>query len=226
MPLIGLSKKIIEKYFKLAVEDLYKNDLYLLESGHELHEQAISHRLAVYLEKYFKRLQYYKANELSVDCEYNKNGRNEKKVYQNCRDCSRENCFIKRYNSPVVAKVRNRNITFANAQEFVASYYNESRTQGKASRPDILVHKRGNNSPYNTLIIEIKKNSNQEENDKVIDKIKLSYFTCPYCEYKYQIGFYIEYNQNQAKIIKFEEGCEITIFQFNLSTLEWETNND
>lgn len=192
MPANGLNKAKIEKYFKLAVEDLYKNDLYLLESGHELHEQAISHRLAVYLEKYFKHLQYYKSNELSVDCEYNKNGNDSKKIYGCCYNCIGHNdCFIHQYNQA--------HVSF------------ELPTEEKSCRPDIVVHKRGCNAPTNVLIVEIKKTSNPSSTHKRDDLMKLSAFTCGEQDedkpnYHYQIGFYIEYNQNQANVIKFEDG--------------------
>ena len=46
-----LSEKQTETYFKQAVEELYKNDGYLFDPDHGLHEQTVSHRLAVYLEK-------------------------------------------------------------------------------------------------------------------------------------------------------------------------------
>lgn len=46
-----LSEKQTETYFKQAVEELYKNDGYLFDPDHGLHEQTVSHRLAVYLER-------------------------------------------------------------------------------------------------------------------------------------------------------------------------------
>ena len=55
---------------KLALEEVIKNDCYLLEIG--INERSLTHRLAVYLEKYFPN--YH------VDCEYNRKGMDPKKL--------------------------------------------------------------------------------------------------------------------------------------------------
>ena len=108
------------------MEDLYENDLYLLDSRHELHEQAISHRLAVYLERHFSRLRYFRERSLSVDCEYNKNGEDCKRIYGICYNCNEHNCFIKK---DQIA----HNDTYLPLR---------SDNDNKAVRPDIIIHKR------------------------------------------------------------------------------------
>ena len=57
-----LSEKQTETYFKQAVEELYKNDGYLFDPDHGLHEQTVSHRLAVYLERRFLKNKTFTAN--------------------------------------------------------------------------------------------------------------------------------------------------------------------
>lgn len=75
-----LSEKQTETYFKQAVEELYKNDEYLFDPNHGLHEQTVSHRLAVYLERRFLKNKPSESCNLSVDAEYNKTGRLQKTV--------------------------------------------------------------------------------------------------------------------------------------------------
>lgn len=60
----------IEKSVKDALDKLYYNDRYLLE--HDVNEQAITHRLAIYLENVFFNY--------NVDCEYNRYGDDPKRL--------------------------------------------------------------------------------------------------------------------------------------------------
>lgn len=214
----------IEKCFKLAVEDLYENDKYLLSNSTNIHEQSISHRLAVYLEKYFVIYKMYNRLAMSVDCEYNKNCDNKQQnqskiIYKKCASCPNfsNTCFIKNYNNRFQIKVNDRLQFFKSAHDFVKSYYEND----KASRPDILVHKRGNNKSTNKLIVEVKKTSNPYNSDKIVDQIKLSYFTCINSEYKYKIGYYLEYSDSKAKILQFVNGKIQTIMGFNAVNKSW-----
>ena len=207
-----IKNSTIQKYFKLSVKDLYENDLYLLDSSHELHEQAISHRLAVYLEKYFSHLKYYKDNGLSVDCEYNKNGEDCKRIYGICYNCNEHNCFIKkdqRQHNDIYLPLSGDN-------------------DDKAVRPDIIIHHRGDNYPTNILVIEVKKVSNPSAQQKRDDKMKLSAFTCPKSDddkpcYHYRLGFYLEYQQTSAKVAIFENGKERSELIFEVDTHTWRT---
>lgn len=217
----------IEKYFKLAIEDLYERDGYLLENGHNIHEQAISHRLAVYLERRFAYYAPYKILGLSVDCEYNKNKENLKTVYKACGSNCRYStirCFIKECQENIMIRSEGENIIYDNAYDFVCHY----GADGKSSRPDILVHKRGENKPTNNLIVEVKKQNNIDENDKRIDKIKLSYFTCkePNSEYQYQIGYYVECGENKANILRFIRGRIHGALHFDATTRQWSSTDD
>lgn len=57
-------EEYVKQSIKKAFEELIKNDFYLLLVN--INERTLTHRLAIYLEKYFP--QYH------VDCEYNRNG--------------------------------------------------------------------------------------------------------------------------------------------------------
>jgi hypothetical protein len=65
----------------------------------------------------------------------------------------------------------------------------------KGTRPDVIIHKRGNNES-NLLIIEIKGWWNQESRE--IDIIKLEDFTHQDGEYKYGLGVFLELNINNC----------------------------
>ena len=112
-----LSEKQTETYFKQAVEELYKNDGYLFDPDHGLHEQTVSHRLAVYLERRFLKNKTFRTCNLSVDCEYNRNRDDCKKLYGPCMDC-RESCRIKELKTPFVYDRR----SYSDARDFVRSY--------------------------------------------------------------------------------------------------------
>ena len=127
-----LSEKQTETYFKQAVEELYKNDGYLFDPDHGLHEQTVSHRLAVYLERRFLKNKTFRTCNLSVDCEYNRNRDDCKKLYGPCMDC-RESCRIKELKTPFVYDRR----SYSDARDFVRSY-----PEGKPCRPDIIIHLR------------------------------------------------------------------------------------
>lgn len=70
-----MNDTVLINSLKNAVEQLYEKDAYLLQSDHELHEQTVSHRLAVYLENNLRKFSIFRKNDFSVDCEYNKTER-------------------------------------------------------------------------------------------------------------------------------------------------------
>lgn len=192
-----MNDTVLINSLKNAVEQLYEKDAYLLQSDHELHEQTVSHRLAVYLEKNLRKSSIFRKNNYSVDCEYNKNGNNLKIVA--CYNCHNGDCTVKDNNS------------FENIKDV---------------RPDIIVHKRGKNFPTNLLIVELKKETNRNTNEKDRDKMKLSAFTCQRQEddkhhYQYQIGFFIEYSNKATTLQKFKNGKETAVYSFDAETKEW-----
>ena len=70
---------LIQKYVKICLGMLYKNDGFLLENM--VHERSISHKLAEYLQDYFP--------DWNVDCEYNKKEK-ETKELDGIRECSEQ----------------------------------------------------------------------------------------------------------------------------------------
>lgn len=61
-------RNILEEAIKRALNQLYKNDSYLLE--HNLHEQCIAFRLGLYLYEELKRCGF---SDYDLDAEYDKN---------------------------------------------------------------------------------------------------------------------------------------------------------
>lgn len=116
--------KYFDEIIKPALENLYKNDVYLIKEN--VHEQAISHHLAKYIEETIRDYGSSLDNELNfidikVDCEFN-------------RDIGG------------LKRTRNR--------------YKYS------DRPDIIVHKRGDNR-NNKFVIELKKGESECDKCKV-----------------------------------------------------------
>jgi len=130
---------------------------------HHVHEQSISHRIAIYLESLF--------TEYHVDCEYNKHGNvieNMEKLLGDVRNI-RSECGC------------------SGCEEWLRSH---KKTKDVRVRPDIIVHKnRGSGGAGNVLVMEIKKNSRcsfdqgklKTLTDKLGDyKYKLGVFLCFY----------------------------------------------
>lgn len=152
---------------KRAIRCFMRKDSPLIER--EAHEQAISHRVAYYLEHLF-----YKREKLNVDCEYNKHidacKRSDieltefpKKEYENC-GCDKCNEWQKDKTLP-----------------------------GKQIRPDVLVHSRGNDG-RNLIAMEIKKDKMCP-----YDKAKLQALTKNEGSYKYQLGVFLYFPKGKPK---------------------------
>lgn len=111
-----------------AVEMFVTRDSELLDLW--THEQAMSHRIAVYLESLFP------TTDANIDCEYNKHVNDSKKVSINVAipDCEMCNCNACR-------KIVERGIDVLDEIYF---------------RPDIVVHSRETDD-NNKIVIEIKK---------------------------------------------------------------------
>lgn len=155
--------KVIE-----SVNQFLERDVELLEL--EAHEQAISHRIAVYLERKFRRF--------NVDCEYNRNMGDTKKLkfLLDSINLSADCCLPSR--SSECAKI-----------EKYKNKYPSKNTLEKSFRPDIIVHLRRSND-NNEIIIEIKKT-----NDCNFDKEKLKLMTKQDGEYAYKLGVFIRFEK-------------------------------
>lgn len=160
--------KVIE-----SVNQFLELDVMLLES--KAHEQAISHRIAVYLE--------YRIDGLHVDCEYDKNMNKSKEiVFREFPASLRENCceggdsksqcqLLKEYFEPH------------------HDHTDEITEKIKKLRPDIIVHRRRSNNK-NEIIIEVKKIKNCN-----YDKEKLKLMTKQDGEYAYKLGVFIRFEK-------------------------------
>lgn len=61
-----MTKRDILRIIKSAIDLLYEKDALLLSEGYDIHERTITHKLAMYLEKFFQHYSY------DVDVEYNR----------------------------------------------------------------------------------------------------------------------------------------------------------
>ena len=159
---------LILKLLEQSVDLVYQNDKYLIE--HSIHEQDLSHRIAFYFENLLRNYDWFTQYGYSVDVEYNKNFDDSKRVYDKCINCELENCYIKKSN------------------------YN-NRKYSEICRPDIILHKRGENN-----------NSCEATPNSKEDFAKLSAFTCKNSDYKYHKGVFINFKSDEADFEYFDNG--------------------
>lgn len=119
---------------------------------------------------------------LGIDIEYNRNYANPKRVYEKCGLCQNEGCFIK-----------------------------ERNLQHTLSSPDMIIHQRGSNE-NNQVVIEYKKVSNVNVQERDTDKAKLIYFTCqkPFLDhedenYQYHIGLFIDLDTDRYTVTTYKD---------------------
>lgn len=151
-----------------AVVKIFQNDKCLLEES--VHEITINHRLAIYLERYFKLTDpVTKRRILSVDLEYNR--------LSNSCDC----------------------ITSDNHTKLLFEYKTidgEILHDLKNVRPDIVVHERGTNN-YNVLWLETKIGSDIELCTE--DRAKV-YYACSQLGFASGVSLLIDYLSNRIVI--------------------------
>lgn len=171
-----MSEKEIEKIknkVKMAVDLFMENDIDLLEIGNGVHEQSISHRIAVYLECLFRGFH--------VDCEYNKHGDNLKgiKNVENTMGEERKECVC------------------TSCKKWIKNHPDSEKIKEKIEiRPDIIIHKeRGNKDSGNILAIEIKK-----EKKCLFDQAKLNALVDNSGDYKYNLGAFIYFPENKPEV--------------------------
>lgn len=168
--------KDVKQKVSEAITKIFERDLYLLT--HDLNERTIAHKYAIYLQEQF--------SEYDVDCEYNKNvddDRNKKLIYI----VEKEYREINRIKRAFSADIIEDDIEYMALSIF----------------PDIIVHKRGENLK-NHLIVEIKKSTNTNLQEKAFDLKKLECYTDKLRHNKlaYEFGVFIEFEtgvQDPAK---------------------------
>jgi hypothetical protein len=161
-----------------AVGNFKKYDLKLLELA--VHEQAISHRIAVYLERLFGI--GTKAN-LNVDCEYSKHLKDDKIAI------IEPHYFLGKYPRCSCNSCKK----LENLEEI----------EEKDFRPDIVVHTRGNDRK-NVVALEVKKSRICP-----FDLAKLRALTLPKgakVVYGYELGVFLHFQNKEPKYIWFLSG--------------------
>ena len=171
-----------------AVVKLFQNDAYLLEI--KVHEIAINHRIAIYLERYFQLLDpETKRNILSVDLEYNR------VVPSN----------------PLAEKGMHTVLTFEYCDPDDRIIYLE-----KDVRPDIIVHERGNGH-HNILWIETKLGSDSEVCQDDSEKV---FYACTQLGFEVGIALLINYPGKLLTIYMVTQKGLSAIYEFDVGHKE------
>ena len=142
-------------------------------------ERSIAHRLAVHLEREYVGLH--------VDCEYNRNHESPKTV------------MVFRGHLP--PKKRRELVKRIMESEAIDEQTAETVMHFRISPyPDIVVHKRNDNSK-NTVVVEVKYlNDERGEEGREYDRAKLKAFTDPEQVYKSRVGVFLEIAPDTANL--------------------------
>ncbi len=191
-------KKIIIR----TLERFLKEDSYL--SDVNANERSQTHKIAEYLQQILP--------EYNVDCEYNKNLRQEKtlnffeivnKIKDFLEDDSSSNELAGHERTTVLKlleMITHRNIIAdesnnpqtRDGNNYVGYLTFTDESQNKYIKrvfPDIIAHLRGTNT--NKIVIEAKKEGHKRPEAVLFDRIKLGLFTKQNGQFDYDIGFFI-----------------------------------
>lgn len=174
--------KDIERRVKYALSELLRYDKWLLTR--DASERCIVHKLAIYIEKYFKKY--------DVDCEYNSNVENDR---------GKKRIFILMNELERLGNLTDR------------ERETELEIIERLALPDIIIHKRAMNS-HNLCIIEIKKSTNNISSDYDVLKLKSYTTDDLDNELKYQLGIFIMINVGDTPSFQlqyFKNGNKIAI---------------
>jgi len=193
----------LQEKVEQAVIEFMKEDPSLLGLK-SAHEQAISHRVAYYLEKKFP-----KSEKLNVDCEYNKRLGHPKRFSYD----------------PVEYKKREYKGCPCKGCEKLRK--GETPCE-KEFRPDIVVHLRRKNR-RNLIVIEVKKNNKNKR--CLFDEIKLRALTKPKNDggkYRYKLGVFLYFPDGKPTLLPFLKGnkchgCERVLQLDSVGNHVWTT---
>ncbi len=149
----GMDLKIAQELLAVALKEFFARDTYLLIYG--VSEMAITHKLAEYLEKNLRKFDIENIDQISVDCEYNRNGEKEKYISVSLHEVSEK-------------------LRMHLAGKGEALNPDNEMVRSISTRPDIIVHQRGSND-RNLFIVEVQKDINPDGDE--YDKYKLKMFT-------------------------------------------------
>lgn len=186
--------RTLEKFLK---EDSYLSDV-------DANERSQTHKIAEYLQQILP--------EYNVDCEYNRNLRQEKtlnffeivnKIKDFLEDDSSSNELAGHERTTVLKlleMITHRNIIAdesnnpqtRDGNNYVGylTFTDESQNNYiKRVFPDIIAHLRGTNT--NKIVIEAKKEGHKHPEAELFDRVKLGLFTKRNGQFDYDIGFFI-----------------------------------
>lgn len=193
------------EYQKIIIRTLkkfLKKDSYL--SDVNANERSQTHKIAEYLQQILP--------EYNVDCEYNRNLRQEKtlnffeivdKIKDFLEDNSSSNELAGHERTTVLKlleMITHRNIIAdesnnpqtRNGNNYVGYLTFTDESQNKYIKrvfPDIIAHLRGTNT--NKIVIEAKKEGHKHPEAELFDRVKLGLFTKRNGQFDYDIGFFI-----------------------------------
>lgn len=210
---------------ELGLNLLLKKDAYLLQ--HNLSERSITHKLGEYYQLLFP--------EWNVDCEYNKNLGEIKKInihpkqlllqmasylekQDGFRDIRHNEDFlpfdfipnlINQLKNPKIKYIRELDLYF-----FLLKLINGKFVK-KTIYPDIIIHHRGTSD--NNIVFEVKKSSNNCRESRLYDMAKLATLITS-TEYNYKKGVFIDLpvTQNFSNFKSFQRQR-----MFNLNLYEY-----
>ena len=172
--------EVVMDIYKNTDENAPRNDYNLIKN--QVHEQAITHRIAHYLEN--KLGLFLENNNLSIDCEYNK-------------------AFKLNTNTTATENTSNKKIITVNTNFCEGCISKQEICNGKNYFiPDIILHTRGTDD-NNILTIECKRKQTIDNKDVKFDFKKLKAFTCDNGNFKYKIGLSIVFNKQHPILTYF-----------------------
>ena len=148
----------------------------------DAHEQAIAHRIAIYLECQFKD-----DKTLNVDCEYNKHLEKAKRIDLDLKELRKKVRELEACGCPACTSVAHK-----------------ANLDNKLFRPDIVVHSRGDDN-RNIIVVEIK-------NTGVFcpfDGSKLEALTAAKTNdktYQYQLGVFLSFDGSKPSFKWYSNG--------------------
>jgi hypothetical protein len=170
-----------------AIDRLFVNDFYLIQNI--AHERSITHMLARHLADFFP--------DYDIDCEYNLDITNLKGRYAKRKEIQ-----------VLIDELENIKKHIKDSPDKTINEYGEIIIPLNIY-PDIIIHKRGTNK-FNTLIIELKKSTNNDTNSIKLDNLKLEAYTSQRLQYR--LGAYInlsvgkDFDKNKTEIDYYKDG--------------------
>lgn len=170
-----------------AIDRLFVNDFYLIQNI--AHERSITHMLARHLVNLFP--------DYDIDCEYNLDITNLKGRYAKRKEIQ-----------VLIDELENIKKNIKDSPDKSINEYGEIIVPLNIY-PDIIIHKRGTNK-LNTLIIELKKSTNDDTNSIKLDDLKLKAYTSQRLQYRLGANITLSvgnvFDRNKTKIVYYKDG--------------------